>query len=198
MTAQWKSLYKINLVRDLREQEKAAERRRSRAIALGVGCFGFLALSLLYCIFSIWEMEHVISSEKEKLTLLQQEYRKYTATNMTVDKADVELLNSLQGRGIFWTKKLAAMAKHLPENYSITRFEYASGILNVGGFGYISQKQDQLLILDEYLKNLHQDSTFSDVFKFISLISAVRKDEQGADKITFEYSASTGKAGGAQ
>jgi hypothetical protein len=196
MTARWKSPYKINLVRALREQEKAAERRRNRAITLGVACFGFLVLSLLYCGFSIWDMEHVIASEKEKLTLLQQEYRKYTATNMTVDKTDVELLNSLQGRGIFWTKKLAALAKHLPENYWITKFDYTNGILRVSGFGYVSPKQDQLLILDDYIKNLRKDSTFSDVFKSISLISADRKDEAGGtSKVGFEYSASTGRMG---
>lgn len=196
MTARWKSPYKINLVRDLREQEKAAERRRNRAITLGIACFGLLALSLLYCGFTIWEMEHVIASEKEKLALLQQEYRKYTATNMTVDKSDVELLNSLQGRGIFWTKKLAAMAKHLPENYWITSFQYTNGALHVSGFGSVSPKQDQLLILDEYMKNLRKDSTFSDVFKSISLISADRKDEGGTTKVGFEYSANTGKTGG--
>jgi len=191
MTARWKSLYRINLVRDLREQEKMAERRRNRAVALGVACFGFLAASLLYCGYAIWKMEDVIAQEKDKLAHLQQEYHKYTATKSTVDKADVELLNSLQQRGIFWTKKLAAMAKHLPDNYWITQFKYENGALHVSGFGYISQKQDQLLILDEYLNRLRTDSTFSDVFKVISLNYADRKEEQGSGKVAFEFSAAT-------
>jgi Tfp pilus assembly protein PilN len=196
MTAMWKNPYRINLVRDLREQEKLAERRRNRAVALGFTCFGLLAASLVYCALSVWQMNRVIESESEKLEHLKQEYRKYTATNNTVDKADVELLNSLQGRGIFWTKKLAAMAKHLPDNYWITNFEFNSGVLEVSGFGYVSSKQDQLLILDDYLKKLQQDSGFSDVFKSISLKSAMRKDESGSSKVAFEYTAATGKPGG--
>lgn len=198
MTAQWKTLYGVNLVRDLREQEKLAERRRSRAVAFGIGCFGLLAASLAYCGFSIWQMERVIDSEKEKLAHLKQEYHKYTATNTTVDKSDVELLNSLQQRGIFWTRKLAAMAKNLPDNYWITQFGYANGTLRVSGFGYISPKQDQLLILDEYLKNLRSDTTFNDIFKTVNLNSADRRDDQGASKVAFDFSATTGKTGSAR
>jgi Tfp pilus assembly protein PilN len=198
MTAKWKSLYRINLVRDLREQERIAERRHRRAVTLGIACFGMLALSLLYCAFSIWEMEHVIAAEKEKLEHLRQEYRKYTATNTTVDKADVELLNSLQQRGIFWTAKLGAMAKHLPDNYWITKFQFGAGQLHVSGFGYPSPKQEQLLILDDYLKKLRADSSFSDAFKSIHLDVASRSEEVGAAKVAFEFTATTDKIGGAK
>ena len=191
MTARWKSLYRINLVRDLREQEKAAERQRNRAVTLGTACFGFLVASLIYCGWAIWRMEDVIAQEKEKLAHLQQEYHKYTATNMIIDKADVEQLNALQQRGIFWTRKLGAMAKHLPDNYWITHFQYQNGQLQVDGFGYVSPKQDQLLILDDYLRNLRQDSTFSDVFKSIHLNSAERRDDKGAGKVAFQYTATS-------
>lgn len=189
MTARWKSLYRINLVRDLRESERQEERRRARAVYLGVACFGFLGASLLYCGFAIWRMENVISQEKQKLDYLQQEYRKYTATNNTVDKADVELLNSLQDKGIFWTKKLGAMAKHLPDNYWITSFGYNNGALRVTGFGYVSPKQDQLLVLDDYLIRLRKDTTFSDVFKSVFLTSADRGSDENAGKVAFEFTA---------
>lgn len=190
------SLYSINLIRDLREKEKLAERRKGRAVILGLTCFGMLAIALIYCGFTVWEMERVIASEKDKLAHLKQEYHKYTATNMTVDKSDVELLNDLQGRGIFWTKKLAAMAKHLPDNYWITQFDYNNGLLRVSGFGYPSPKQDQLLVLDGYLNDLRSDSAFCDQFKSIRLNSAERKEEGGSVKVGFDFVATTLKNGG--
>jgi Tfp pilus assembly protein PilN len=185
--------YRINLVRVLRERERQQEQRRRYQMIAGVGCFAFLVMAFLYSGLTMWNMELILASEKNKLEHIQNEYRKYTATRMTVDKNDVELLNSLHGRGIFWTKKLAAMATHLPDNYAITSFSFRGGELRVAGTGYASPKQDQLLVLDGYMKNLRSDSTFSDVFKQIYLNRAEREKE-GAGKIEFEFSALTAQA----
>lgn len=184
-------LYRINLIRDLRDKEIKAERQTRLLRIFGFGCFGFFILSLLYSGLTIWQMEQVLKQEKDKLSRLEQEYQKYTAARLIVDKADLELLNDLQGRGVFWTKKLASMAKHLPENYWITSFSFLGEELKVTGYGFSSAQQDQLLILDQYLNRLRADTSFSDVFPKLQLNIAERR--QDAAQIAFDFSAFTKK-----
>jgi hypothetical protein len=186
---QGSSLYRINLIRDLRERELKSERRNRLTLILAVGCFGFFLLSILYSGLTMWQMEKVLDVENDKLNRLHAEYQKYTAARLIVDKSDLELLNELQGKGVFWTKKLVAMAKHLPDNYTITGFSYLNNELKVTGHGQSSQQQDQLLILDKYLNNLRADTTFSNIFKKLQLNAADRKGEGG--RVAFEFSAYT-------
>lgn len=181
------NLYRLNLIRELREREVKAERRHRLSVILGMGCFGFFLISVLYSGFTIVQMESVLTNENEKVRRLQQEYTKYTAARLIVDKSDIELLNDLQGKGVFWTKKLASMAKHLPENYWITGFSFANSTLNVKGYGYATSRQDHLLVLDDYLNRLRGDSTFADTFDTVRLNIAERKDEAG--RIAFDFSA---------
>lgn len=185
------ALYRLNLIRATREREKKAERRRRLAFILGTGCFGFFAISLMYSTLTIWQMENVLTLEKDKVSRLQQEYKKYTATKLIVDKADIELLGSLQVNGIFWTKKLASMANHLPENYWITNFGFFNNELKVSGFGFANPQQEQLLVLDDYLNHLKKDTTFADTFTKLKLNFAQRSGESG--RIAFEFSAYTAK-----
>jgi Tfp pilus assembly protein PilN len=188
-----RNLYRLNLIRDLREKELKLDRRNRLSVILGLGCFGFFILSMLYSGLTILQMENVLTREKDKVEGLQQEYRKYTAAKLIVDKSDIELLNELQGKGVFWTRKLASMAKHLPENYWITAFSFNNQALTVQGFGYANSQQDQLLILDKYLNELRRDTSFSDTFGRIQLNLADRKENNG--KVSFEFSAFTGKGG---
>jgi Tfp pilus assembly protein PilN len=190
-------MYRINLIRDLREKEVRQERKQRMALIVGLGCFGFFLISVLYSSLTIWQMEQVLGRERQKVDHLKQEYQKYTATRLIVDKSDLELLNSLQGKGIFWTKKLAAVAKYLPENYWITHFSYNTQRLTVAGYGYIGPQQNQLLVLNAYLDKLRADTTFADVFKVVRLVAADRSAEAGQARCAFEFTADTqaGKAG---
>ncbi|MDB5050481.1 MAG: hypothetical protein JWO30_3552 [Fibrobacteres bacterium] len=185
------SLYRLNLIRDLREREVKSERQQRLAVILGLGCFGFFVLSLLYSGLTIAQMEHVLTIEKDKVHRLQQEYQKYTAARLIVDKSDIELLNDLQGKGGLWTKKLASMAKHLPENYWITGFTYNNNLLKVTGYGYANPQQDQLLVLDQYLNRLRSDTTFSNTFTKLQLNMADRKED--GTRVAFDFSAFTSK-----
>lgn len=190
MTAkQGTSLYRINLIRELRERELKSERRHRLTLILAFGCFGFFLLSVLYSGLTMWQMERVLEVENDKLNRLREEYKKYTAARLIVDKSDLELLNELQGKGVFWTKKLVALAKHLPDNYTITGFSYLNNELKVAGHGQSTQQQDQLLILDGYLNHLRADTTFSNIFKRLQLNAAERKGEGG--RVAFEFSAYT-------
>jgi Tfp pilus assembly protein PilN len=184
-------IYRINLIRDLREQELRQERKRRMAMIVGLGCFGFFLISVLYSSLTIWQMEDVLKRERQKVDHLKQEYQKYTATRLIVDKSDLELLNGLQGKGIFWTKKLAAVAKYLPDNYWITQFSYGAEHLKVTGFGSVGPQQDQLLVMNAYLDKLRADTTFSDAFKAVQLISVDRIGEAGAGRCAFEFTADT-------
>lgn len=185
------SFYRLNLIRDLRERELKSEQKHRMAVILGLGCFGFFILSLLYSGFTIVQMERVLSNESNKVRALQQEYRKYTAAKLIVDKSDIELLNDLQGKGIFWTKKLASMAKHLPDNYWITQFSYNNNALSVKGYGYVNPQQDQLLVLDQYLNRLRSDTTFSNTFTKLQLNLAERNENGG--RVAFDFSAFTSR-----
>lgn len=194
MIARNPKTYSINLIRELRTRQRREEQRRRLQVMLGFACFAALFVSILYCGLTIWKMESVLGAEKVKLDHLQTEYKKYTATRMIVSKEDVELLNSLQSRGIFWTRKLASLASHLPENYWITNFTFRDGELRVYGFGYASARQDQLLTLDAYLNRLRADTNFSDVFSKLHLNITERKDEPGTNKVGFDFSALTKEA----
>lgn len=186
--------YRINLVRDLREREKKRERQQRLQVLAAAACFVVLALAVAYSVFTILRMEKVLKAEEDKLRQVESEYSKYKATRAIVEKGDVELLNSLQGRGIFWTKKLASLATHLPDGYAITEFSYKGGELRVAGFGYVTPRQDQLLVLDGYLNRLRSDTTFSNVFRDIYLNHAQRASVDGAGKFAFEFSALNPKA----
>jgi hypothetical protein len=183
------SLYQLNLIRDLREREIRTEKKKRLSVILSLGCFGFFALSVLYSGLTIWQMERVLSQEKDKLERLRVEYQKYAASKLIVDKTDIELLSGLQGKGLFWTRKLAAMAKHLPDNYWITQFEYNNEMLHVKGYGLPNPHQDQLMVLDDYLNRLRGDSTFSDIFTKIYLNQTNRAEDNG--RVGFEFSAVT-------
>lgn len=182
-----RSLYRINLIRDLRERERRIESKRRLTVILGLGCFGFFLLSLIYSGLTIMQMEHVLTREQDKVFHLKQEYQKYTATRLIVDKSDIELLGGLQGKGLFWTRTLAALAKHLPDYYSITDFRYANGELHITGYGTPGPRQDQLVVLEGYVNRLRADTSFADVFTRIFLNSVARQDVGG--RVGFDLSA---------
>jgi hypothetical protein len=173
----------------LRMEEKRRETQRLRRTALVCVSFGACALALFYALLQILIMRSALHDEREKLARIQEQYKRYNATALTVGKSDVELLDSLRNGRIFWTKKIAAMARHLPPNYRITRFGYVNGIYDVSGYGYISGRQEQLVAIDDYLNLLRADTTFSDVFTSIYLNSAARTDDQGRDRVSFAFTA---------
>ena len=179
--------YTINLVREIRLAEIKEEAKRVRAFTFSAVCIGILALTFLYSGFKVFEMRNVLVYERDKLQKIETEYHKYKSTKMIVDKSDIELLDRLQNNRIFWTKKLAAMAKHLPANYWITKFLYNNGTYRVYGYGNISKEQEQLVVLNDYLNQLRSDSTYSDVFTSTSFISTKREDGKGRMKVSFEF-----------
>lgn len=182
--------YNINLVRLLRAEERRASELRDRLFTIGVSCLGLIGIAVLTFTFQTLGMEAKLSNEKQELARIEQEYSKYRTTRMVIDKADIERLDSLQANRIFWTKKLAAMAVYLPEEYWIIKFGYDGRIYKVSGFGYISPDQEQLITLDEYLNKLRSDQNFRDVFKATSFDAVSRSDEEKLtrDRVSFEYS----------
>jgi Tfp pilus assembly protein PilN len=138
-------------------------------------------------------MSRTLARERAELARIEAEYRRYKATQMIVDKADIELLDQLYSGKIFWTKKLEAMARNLPENYWITMFRYKDGTCNVKGYGYITEEQRQLITIDDYLNLLRQDRGFNDVLKNVHFNLTERNDEPGRERVTFDYSAEGGK-----
>lgn len=179
--------YQINLVYETRVKEKKAEMARTRVIAFTTACFGLLILSLFYSTLEVFKMQSALNYEKEKLAKVEREFKSYKATQMIVNKADIELLDRLQNNRIFWTKKLAAMARHLPENYWVTRFLYDAGSFRAYGFGYISKKQEQLITLNDYFNKLRADTTYNNDFKQTHFVATERKDEGKKFRVSFEF-----------
>jgi hypothetical protein len=182
--------YNINLVRQLRADERRAMELKDRLFTIGVSCLGLVGIAALTFTFQTLGMESKLANEKQELARIEQEYSKYRATRMVIDKADIERLDSLQANRIYWTKKLAAMAFYLPQEYWIIRFGYDNKMYRVSGFGYISQDQEQLITLDEYLNKLRSDQNYRDVFKSTSFDAVSRSDEEKTtrERVSFQYS----------
>jgi hypothetical protein len=183
--------YRMNLVKTVRAAEHRGQKHRTYITLLLTVCLGLLALSGYNVFVKLSKMETTISQEKVKLKRIEAEYLNYQETQSTIDKADIELLNRLQMGRIYWTKKLEAMASHLPEeqpiSYWITRFGYRPLTFSVQGYGYITQRQEQLLTLDDYLTKLRADPNYSDVLGQTYLKSTVRSDEDNRERVSFEY-----------
>ena len=182
--------YTINLIRQMRSEEHKAQELRDRLFTVAMSCLGLIALAVITISFQVLGMQAKLSNEKQDLARIEQEYSKYKTTRMVIDKADIERLDSLQSNRIYWTKKLAAMAYYLPENYWIIKFSFDSKVFKVSGFGYISQKQEQLITIDDYLNKLRADSTYTDIFKKTDFNAVARSDEEKEkqDRISFEFS----------
>jgi Tfp pilus assembly protein PilN len=189
--------YRLNLVKLVRSAEKRARSQAFNMAVIAVLCFAAVGLAGFFTYWRIMDMERVIAREKQKLAAIEAEYRSYQETNVSIDKADIELLDRLQRGRVYWTRKLEAMAKHLPNDepisYWITSFGYGGNTFHVNGYGYITAKQEQLLELDDYLNKLRDDATYSDVFSPTYLNSAIRSDEEGErggvrERVSFEYS----------
>lgn len=192
--------YKINLIHQLRLKEKKELEQKSTLRIMTIVAFAILLLSLGYSFATVLRMKLAIEREKHELARIESEYKKYRKTKMIVNKEDIELLDRLQNGRVFWTKKLAAMAYHLPNKppnpYWITDFSYKEPRLKVDGFGFISSRQEQLMTIDDYLNSLRADTSFSDVFTACYLNSTVRDDEGYQERVTFEYSAEKKKKKG--
>lgn len=180
--------YSVNLVRRIRIEEQRALRLKNRIFMLAASCTGLLVIAILVLVSQFLAMRIKIDVEKQQLNRIETEYRKYRATRMVVDRADIERLDALQANRIFWTKKLAALAYHLPENYWITRFAFDGRSLAVSGFGYISLQQEQLITLDNYLNKLRADSTYRDVFANTHFNAVARSDEADRSRVSFDFS----------
>ncbi len=184
--------YNVNLVRTIREEERRAQSQKLSVLLISLSCFGFLLVSAFYSTLQIFSMRHLIQEERDKLARVEAEYKKYKQTQMTVDKADIELLDHLQTKRVYWTRKLESMASHLPDSqpisYWITQFGFKQSSFTVKGYGYITPRQEQLVELDNYLNNLRTDDAYNDVFPITFLNSAVRSDEGERERVSFEYS----------
>ncbi len=184
--------YAINLVKEDRIAEKRELAKSKRLFIYASICFGLLGLSFIYSVFEVLSMQRVLWEQEERLTQIETRYKKYKSTKMIVQKSDIELLNRLQSNRIFWTKKLAAMALHLPEKYRIIKFAFDGEKLTVSGYGYITPDQEQLVVLNKYLNSLREDKTYSDDFKATTFGYTERNDEKSKYKVkrrvTFEFS----------
>jgi hypothetical protein len=186
--------FTFNLIREMQRRHRASEVRRVRLIGLTAFCFGLLLITLFYACLQILTMRASIQEEKTRLVRLKAEYQHYKASKMIVNKSDVELLDKLQYSRIFWTRKLAIMARYLPENYWITHMNYEPQALTVDGYGYISLQQQQLITLDDYLNSLRYDRMFNDAFKQVHLNSTIRSDDlEKRARVSFSYTGVGGK-----
>jgi len=185
--------YQINVIQQLRVKEKRDKTLQSTMNIFIFIAFALLVISGIYTASRILLMQLILEKEQADLARIEAEYSKYKATRMIVDKSDIELLDKLQTGRIFWTKKLAAMAFHLPNQppalYWITSFRYNNNTFNVKGFGFISPHQEQLITIDDYLNNLRNDTTFNDVFTSCYFNSTTRADENSKERVSFDYSA---------
>ncbi|MBD3316976.1 MAG: hypothetical protein GF344_14400 [Chitinivibrionales bacterium] len=175
--------YRINLVRLIRQEEWRSSMRRKRLVSLTAGSLALLVSALMYAGWQIVEMEAVLKQEQAKLSRIEAEYRQYTDTEALIGDSDIRLLDNLKNNATFWTRKLAAIARHLPDGYATTALSYDGGSLFLEGIGKVSSRQRHLIELNDYMKALGNDTTFNDVFKKLYLNSARREGEGKTGKV---------------
>ncbi len=184
--------YRANLITEILKEEKVQKAKSLRRIFYSWIAFGVLALVILDASFKVIKMNQLISFEQEKLDRIVAEYETYKATEMTINRMDIELLDNLQNNRIFWTKKLASTARYLPDQYWIEKISF-NNKYEVSGFGYTVPEQQQLMTLDSYLNFLRADTTFNDDFPISFLKAVVRADEDekgtSIERVLFELSA---------
>jgi len=181
--------YTTSMIRAIRNEEKRRESLRIKLLSLSAGSGGIVCLALFYALLQVADMSAQVRQERESLDRVKAEYSRYQAQQASIDQEDIERLNTLQKSGIIWTKKLAAMASHLPENYWITRFGYDGFAFSVQGCGILQTKQDQLITINDYLNALRRDSLFSDAFPAIYLNTTRRFEMNELTKVSFDFSA---------
>lgn len=191
--------YRINLVKSHRDAEKRLRKQRKTAGRLVFISFIALIAVAANTANRVYSMQKEVEAERRQVSRLRNELQQYRSTASPIDKDDIELLNTLLSRRIYWTRILDAMARHLPDvqptSYWITRFEYRDGQrnYNVQGFGYISDRQEQLLELDSYLHRLRGDDNWKEVFTTTYMGPVRRQDEtinrRVFERVGFEYSA---------
>jgi hypothetical protein len=184
--------YNINLIRELRADERRASELRDRLFTIALSCIGLIGIAAITFTFQVLGMEAKLANERTQLARIELEYSKYKTTRMVIDKADIERLDSLQANRVYWTKKLVAMAVYLPENYWIIAFGFDGKLYSVEGYGYITQKQEQLITLDEYLNKLRADQSYNDVFKLtaFNVVSRADEEKEKRERVNFKYSSS--------
>ncbi len=178
--------YTTNLIRTLRNEEQKFEQRRRLTAIFALGSFVFLVLASVYTFLNYWSMQTVLDVESQNLERLKAEFKNYTLSADIVDKNDVELLNGLQTAGIFWSKQLAVLGQYLPQGYWLKSIRYESSGLRVSGYSQTSSSQDEVVLLQEYLGKLEQDSLFSKHFPKVRLTHAERNQENGGG-LNFEF-----------
>jgi len=185
--------YNINLVAELRASERKRRNAHMRITIVTTVLACLLAFVAVKWVGGILSMRQSLANAQGKLAQLQQEYQRYQATNLSITKEDVELLDRLQHGRIFWSKKLASLASPLPANYWVDAMGYKKEEMRVRGFGYIDSEQRQLLTLDGYLNILRGDTVFSKGIKTIALNETRRNDDEDGigkrQRVSFEYSA---------
>jgi hypothetical protein len=180
--------YSINLIKRQRAEEERAEGLRLRTSVFAMVSFGILGIAVLFTFSQIVGMNFVLAGERNSLSLIKAEYGKYRSTRMIVDKGDLAILDSLQGSRIFWTRKLTALALHLPDNYWLTQLSYDPPTFRAAGYGTISPEQNQLVTINDYLNRLRQDSTYCDIFHSTMFNSTSRTDERTQSRVSFAFS----------
>ncbi len=184
--------YRANLIKEILKEEKIQKAKSLRRILYSWTAFGILALVILDASFKVIHMNQLINFEQEKLDRIVAEYETYQKTEMTINRMDIELLDKLQHNRVFWTKKLAATARYLPDQYWIEDIAFNTKY-EVSGYGYTVPEQQQLMTLDAYLNFLRADTTFNDDFPTSFLEAVVRADEdekgESIERVLFELSA---------
>jgi Tfp pilus assembly protein PilN len=185
--------YEINLIHEMRLGEKRAKRDAALMTWTSFILAGILTLAIFKGLLFTLLVREDLRIAQNKLNQLKAEYQRYQATNISVQKEDVELLDRMQHSRVFWTKKLSAMASPLPSNYWVNSIHFKTSKLGVKGFGYLDQEQKQLVTLDDYLNVLRSDSVFIKGISQVALVETRRsdldKEENLRERISFEYSA---------
>jgi hypothetical protein len=64
--------YAVNLIRNLRAEEKKREEKRARIVMICTASFGILLVAILFAVLQVFRIMDTLSEEKDKLGRIEQ------------------------------------------------------------------------------------------------------------------------------
>jgi Tfp pilus assembly protein PilN len=158
-------MYKLNLIKKLRAEQYKEEQARLRRTILFTIYYGLLVVVFFFYMFYYLGLKEKRDTKIMELKKIERDIQSLEQSSEAITREDLQLLNRLQKDRIFWSKKMVVLASGLPESYWIESLGYRGEKLEVKGRGYISAKQEQLLVLDDYLAVLRNNKEFMQDFR---------------------------------
>ena len=83
------------------------------------------------------------------------------------EQIDINNLYKLQSNRIYWSDKLAELAKITPEDMVIDKFEYKGKRLNISAISHLNHSDKEFTVVENFMTMISENNEFNNDFKDI-------------------------------